>query len=290
MVECSPTYTLKKVEKHTHMSHWCMTHQEQSHVCLYTHWKALHQRTYTHLSWMKPVWHCLQSSFVVRQNSWADVVAVVITLGLTGSRWLSSYKPRVKAEGKHRHQNKKLSHRNVVTLRSRERVCVGGNHSRHNAELLNQRERERNCKRGKNKAVQNRQWNNRLVAFMQCHSYLGPFCRSNFARQMFLLVLIDSELKLERHKICRSPQMVSMKTPNRTYQRLFITRVPRSHIFLIHFEHERISLQNIVSFQCFLVISEGGEQSRAGCAIHFLIEKQKRTREQQARIQSKARL
>lgn len=94
-------------------------------------------------SWIKPVCLCVQSSFVVRQNSWADVVAVVITLGLTGSRWLSSYKARVKAEGKHRHQNnKKLSHRNVVTQRSirteteRERESVGGNHSHHNAKLL----------------------------------------------------------------------------------------------------------------------------------------------------------
>lgn len=50
------------------------------------------------------------------------MVAVVITLGLTGSRWLSSYKPSVKAEGKHRHQNnKKLSHHNVVIQSCRER-------------------------------------------------------------------------------------------------------------------------------------------------------------------------
>lgn len=49
------------------------------------------------------------------------MVAVVITLGLIGSRWLSSYKPSVKAEGKHRHQNnKKLSHRNVVIQRYRD--------------------------------------------------------------------------------------------------------------------------------------------------------------------------
>lgn len=58
------------------------------------------------------------------------MVAVVITLGLTGSRWLSSYKRSVKAEGKHRHQNnKKLSHRNVVIQRCREgvgeRACWG---------------------------------------------------------------------------------------------------------------------------------------------------------------------
>lgn len=76
------------------------------------------------LNRMKPARLCRQSSFVVRQNSWADVVAVVITPGLKGSRWLSSYKPRVKAEGKHRHQNNtKLSHCNAVTQRSR--VCWG---------------------------------------------------------------------------------------------------------------------------------------------------------------------
>lgn len=141
---------------------YCLTwHTKNSdnftHECLYIHWKALHghtdvTHTSTNLNWIKPVSLCLQSSFVVRQNSWADVAAVVIMLGLTGSRWLSSYKPRVKAEGKHRHQsNKKLSHRSLVTQRER----VGGNHSRHNAKLLNkatERKREREIwKRGKTK-------------------------------------------------------------------------------------------------------------------------------------------
>ena len=61
----------------------------------------MHEQTHTR----KPQLNKAGMSFVckavsvVRQNSWADVVAVVITLGLTGSRWLSSYKPRVKAEG-----------------------------------------------------------------------------------------------------------------------------------------------------------------------------------------------
>ncbi len=69
------------------------------HMNAHTH---THTDTHSHLNlnWVKPVRLCLQSSFVVRQNGWADVVAVVITLGLTGSRWLSSYKLRVKAEGK----------------------------------------------------------------------------------------------------------------------------------------------------------------------------------------------
>lgn len=148
-------------------------------VChTFIYWRALHEHTNTtstpkpQLNKASTVCHCLHSSFVVRQNSWADVVALVITLGLTGSRWLSSYKPRAKAEGKHRHQNnKKLSHRNVVTQREAERVR--GNHSHHNAKLLNrptekERESEWKLQKRENKAAQNCQRNNRQHLLLSC--------------------------------------------------------------------------------------------------------------------------
>lgn len=148
------------------MPHCHMTHHI-THTNLYIHLKALHARTHRHKSqWIKPVCLWLQSSFVVRQNRWTDVVAVVITLGLMGSRKLSSYKPRVKAEGKHRHQNnKKLSQRSVVTQRSkeRERVCWGKSRSSQSKVIKpNQKEREqvKTAEEG-NKAAQNCQWNNR---------------------------------------------------------------------------------------------------------------------------------
>ncbi len=145
-------------------------------------------------------------------------------------------------------------------LSHREAESVGGNHSRHNAKLLNQaKEKERvrvkTAKEGKQSSTELSVEQTTLVAFMQCHSYLRPFCRSNFAWQMFLLVLIEFDLKLERLKICRISQMVSMKTPNRTHQRLvmFFISAPK----LWNCEDDMIFLQSIVSIRCFLVISKG---------------------------------
>lgn len=89
-------------------------------------------------------------------------------------------------------------------------MSVGGNHGCHNAKLLNQptekeRERERaeTARGGENKAGEELsvEQQTTLVDFMRRHSYFRPLRRSNLPRQMFLLVLIESELTLGGLKI-----------------------------------------------------------------------------------------
>lgn len=157
-----------------------------------------------------------------------------------------------------------------------EAESVGGNHSRHNAKLLNQatekeRVRVKTAKEGNQK--QHIVVSGTDNTFMQCHSYLRPFCRSNFAWQMFLLVLIEFELKLERPQICRIWQMVSMKTPNRTHQRL---------VMFFSFLHQNWEILRMRWFSCKMLfkydVSLLFPRGWAGCALH------------QGRVQSKAGL
>lgn len=120
-----------------HVLHWAPQTRQHSRCLVRLHIPVKHsgstnmKHKHVNLNWIKPLCLCLQSSFVVRQNSRADVAAVVITLGLTGSRWLSSYKLRGNTD------IRTTRNRHTKRCRKRGRMGDGGNQSRHNAIVLN---------------------------------------------------------------------------------------------------------------------------------------------------------
>lgn len=230
---------------------------------------------------------------VVRQNSWADVVAVVITLGLTGSRWLSSYKPRAKAEGETQTSEQQETvtppccHTETESERGSE--CWGKSRlSQCKVIKPTHRERERasgNCKR---RGKQSRRRIASGITDNTCWFYAASQLFQTTSQEQFAAADVPLSVNRIWIDIKKTQDLKDLadglheNTQTVLIRDQFCSSSPKFLAFLLlDFQDDVIIRQDIISIQCSLVIFQrGGEQavppkqgrigSKAGlwCLIH----------------------
>lgn len=176
------------------------------------------------IKWHKCVFVC-RGVFVVRQNRWADVAAVVITLGHTRSQVKFSQAASEswgKTQASEQQGAVAPQRCHTERLQDTARMCWGKSRSSQSKVIKpNHKERQRECKwRLQRRETKRRRIIVRGITDNTCCFYAvsqpfeGVSAGTNFARQMFLLLLIQADLKRGRCKIRGGLQMVTLRTPN----------------------------------------------------------------------------
>lgn len=192
-------------------------HTAQTNVSL----QALHANF---IKWHKCVFVC-RAVFVVRQNRWADVAAVVITLGHTRSQVKLSQGASEswgKTQASEQQGAVALQRCHTEKQQDTARMCWGKSRSSQSKVIKpNHKERQRECKwRLQRRETKRRRIIVRGITDNTCCLYAvsqpfeGVFAGTIFARQMFLLLLIQADLKRGRCNIRGGLQMVTLRTPN----------------------------------------------------------------------------